>query len=311
MASVREEERQASVEATARERARVLASPRRFRLRAGECLAMRPECIDFDWFFSGPTPTDRTESGIAIVSINGPLEHHSTWWWDSYADILQRVEEAMNGTDLPKAHERRNGWREDYEPIPAAPARAVILRIDSPGGEAAGATYAHRKLRALRRQYNVPLYSYADEMMCSAAYEIGCAADEIWQPDTGISGSVGVIATLFDRTAQNEKIGVNIELVTSGEFKADNHADRPLDDGIRGRMRAKVYDLANVFWQVVAEARGTTPKAVAALQAGTFVGQEAVDVGLLDGIAGWDSFLKTVEGALNNPGLQEAANSAA
>jgi signal peptide peptidase SppA len=276
------------------------SEPRPFRAqpRIGELLAIEPQALDFSYLYTGQIPNDRTEDGIAIVTIHGPLEHHATWWWDSYESIVQRIEDAMSGEDLSRSHELRYGWREDFEPLDPSPARAVVLCIDSPGGEAAGSAYAHRKIRKLRKQYNTPIYAYANETACSAAYAIASACDEIWLPDTGTVGSIGVIATLFDRTKQNEKLGLNIELLTSGDEKADGHADRPITDDIRARMQARVDALANVFWSFVAKARGTNAKSIAALEAGVFTGQDAVSVGIADGVAGWDKFLRTVRGAL-------------
>lgn len=286
--------------AIAREQAR--QHPRRFRaeINVGEMLAMRPEAVEFSYLYTGCVANSRTKSNVAIVTINGPLEHHATFWWDSYESILQRVEDAMQGVDIVKEHEARTrvmNWGdlpEEYAPIEPVIPVAVVLCVDSPGGEAAGATYAHRRLRRLRKLYDVPLYAYANETACSAAYELACAADEIWLPDTGTVGSIGVIATMFDRTRQNEKIGLNIELVTSGELKADGHADRPLTDEVLARMQTRVYQLANVFWGVVAKSRGTNAKSVAALEAGVFTGQDAVDVGIADGVCGWSKFLTIV-----------------
>jgi signal peptide peptidase SppA len=299
-----------------RERREALAEPRLFRseLRLGEALAIQPQALDFSYLWTGICPNDRTEDGIAIVRVNGPLEHHRTFWWDSYESILQRVEGAMTGQDLVAYDEYANGWKKDYEAPAAIPARAVVLCLDSPGGEAAGATYAHRKLRRLRKQYNVPLYAYANEMAASAAYELAAACDEIWLPDTGSVGSIGVIATLFDRTKANERAGLRVELLTSGEEKADNHADRPLTDEIRARMQGRVDELAQIFFRVVAKARGTSPAAVASLEAGMFIGQQAVDVGIADGVASWDAFLSTVARSLNESDLdtdQPAADVAA
>lgn len=232
------------------------------------------------------------------MTIHGPLEHHKTYWWDSYECILQRVEDAMTGMDMVRLDEFRNRYSRGWEPKDPVPASAVVLRIDSPGGEAAGATHAHRRLRKLRAKYNVPLYAYADEMAASAAYELACAADEIWLPDTGTVGSIGVIATLFDRTEQNKRTGFNIELVTSGARKADNHADRVITDEVRQRIQDRVMHLANIFWGVVAKARGVSPKAVAALEAGVFLGSDAVDVGIADGVASWEGFLRMVASSL-------------
>lgn len=262
-----------------------------------DVLAMRPEAIDFSYLLTGVRSNDRTEDNIAIVTINGPLEHHcdASGYFDSYEAIIERIEDAMTGRDVVKAQQLQSMFGGDEvdacEPIPAS---AVVLCIDSPGGEAAGATWAYRKIRSLRKQYGIPIYSYANEMACSAAYEIACAADEIWLPDTGTVGSIGVIATVFDRTEQNKKTGLHVELLTSGTNKADNHADRVLDDDIRERMQARVMKLAIVFWEVVAQARNTTPEAVASLEAGVFIGQDAVDVGIADAVASWDRFLRTV-----------------
>lgn len=290
--SSRREERAATAER---------AKERRFRAepRIGEILAIDPQAYEFSYRYTGHVPNDRTEDNIAIVTIHGPLEHHETWWWDSYESIVERVEAAMRGDDIASMHEWANAWRDDYEPMDPIPARAVVLCIDSPGGEAAGSAYAHRKLRALRKRYGVPLFAYANETAASAAYAIASAADEIWLPDTGTVGSIGVIATLFDRTSQNEKMGLNVELITSGAYKADGHADRPLTDDIRDRMQARVDDLAQVFWRFVAKARGTNANAIASLEAGVFTGQAAVDVGVADGVAGWDRFIRVVRDALD------------
>jgi ClpP class serine protease len=268
-----------------------MAVPRQFRatVRPGEILAIEPQAFEFSYLYTGVQPNDRTDDNIAIVQINGPLEHHRTAWWDSYESIVCRVECAMAGEG------------------DVGPASAVVLCIDSPGGEAAGATWAHRKLKSLRKKYNVPLYAYANEMACSAAYELACAADEIWLPDTGTVGSIGVIATLFDRTEQNKKTGFNVELITSGAEKADNHADRVIDDGVRSRMQGRVDELATVFWRVVAKARGTSPDAIASLEAGVFIGHDAVAAGIADGVAGWDRMLKNVAASLESDSDNQSA----
>jgi signal peptide peptidase SppA len=278
----------------------------------GECLAMRPEAADFSFLWTGIKPNDRTKDNIAIVDINGPLEHHATWMWDSYEAIIARIEAALSGEDIVQDWERRNYWSgTDEKPPEPIPASAVVLCIDSPGGEAAGATWCHRKIQALKKRYGTPVYTYANEMACSAAYEIACACDEIWLPDTGAVGSIGVIATLFDRTRQNEKMGLNVELITSGEFKADGHADRPITDEIRERMQDKVDILANIFWKTVAKALGTSPKAIAELEAGVFIGQDAVDVGIATNVSGYGTFLKTIAKTLDNETDNADADAAA
>lgn len=293
----------ALVEQIDKARAEALAGPRRFRSEAGghnEILALAPEAFFSDFFWGGVAPSYRTEGNVAVIPVEGPLEHHMTWCWDSYERIVQCVEECMTGRDLAIAHERANWWKEDFAPLDesaCAPAHAVILKIDSPGGEAAGTMAAHRALVGLREKYNVPLYCYADDMACSAAFALASGCQEIWLPDTGVIGSIGVIATLYDRTQANAREGLAVELIASGEYKADGHADRKINPGIRKRMQSRVNGIAKLFWGVVAKARDTTPAAIAALQAGTFLGKDAVEVGLADGVSDFPQFVKLVEAA--------------
>ena len=70
-------------------------------------------------------------------------------------------------------------------------------------------------------------------------------------------------------------------------------------------MQARVDRFADVFWECVAEARGTTPKAIASLEAGVFVGQDAVRVGIADGIAPRDEFIKLISKRLGMSGAVE------
>lgn len=215
----------------------------------------------------------------------------------------------MSGQDVKDAYERKNWWREGYEPLPddqCMPARAVLLNVDSPGGEAAGTMAAHRKLRSLRKQYRVPMFGFSNETACSAAYALISACDGIYLPDIARVGSIGVVATLFDRTKANSNEGLLVELITSGEYKSDGHADRPLTDGIRERMQYQVDLLAGVFWDTVARARTratgvkVTPKYVASLQAGVFIGADAVDAGIADAVCDWDEALERVRASLSD-----------
>ncbi|HTQ46655.1 MAG TPA: S49 family peptidase [Polyangiaceae bacterium] len=237
-----------------------------------------PQAFDIEMFLEPPAENETLTGGVCIVRIRGPLEHHTAgknMCWDSYEDLVARAACAFEDSGV----------------------NAVVLDIDSPGGEAAGSMQCHRMLRKLRQQSGKPLYAYANETACSAAYAIASACDEIWLPDTGVAGSIGVIATLFDRMKANDREGIIKELITSGEFKTDGHADRPITDGVRSRMQARVDRFADVFWDVVAAARKTSSRAVASLEAGVFVGQDAVRVGIADGVMARDAFIDLVSRA--------------
>jgi signal peptide peptidase SppA len=162
--------------------------------------------------------------------------------------------------------------------------RAVVLRVDSPGGEVAGCFEAARTMRTAASTKGKPVVAYADEMACSAAYALACIADEIVVPDTGVVGSVGVIATLAEESAALAAEGIAVAVITSGAAKADGHPAVPLADDARARIQAEVDYLADVFAGEVAGARGMTPAAVRGLEARVFYGPAAVAAGLADRI---------------------------
>jgi signal peptide peptidase SppA len=274
-----------------------------FQPSSRELLAIDPRALAVEFSYQPGMSSDRrTKDGIAIISIQGPLEHHESWCWESFESILCRVEAAMSGQDVVQRAAAMG-----KEGVKPESAKAVILCIDSPGGEAAGAMETHHKLRRLRKKYKCPLYAYSNELAASAAYAVASACDEIWLPDTGVVGSIGVIATLFDRTQQNRQMGLDVRLITSGKFKSDNHADRILTGGIQKRMQGRVDDMAQIFFALVAKARGGTPEGVASLEAATFMGKRAIAAGLADGVMGFDGFCRLVSRAIDSQQAAEAA----
>lgn len=250
---------------------------RRFRDGEGRRspLAIEPKALDL--FFDMNAPDDaEVGDGIAIVSICGPLEQHRSWWFDSYESILDRVESALEQEEV----------------------RAVVLKIDSPGGDAAGCTEAHKKIRRLRAKHGKPIFAFADEAMCSAAYAIGSAADEVWTTQTGSVGSIGVICELFDVTEATKRAGIRVELITTGERKGDGHEHKPLTDDVRAAFQRRVDRFGAAFFKVVSAARGMSVEDVRALEAGVFMGSDAVSRGIADGVSTWDDFLSTVRSSL-------------
>lgn len=242
-------------------------------------LAMRPESVGLTWP-RAPVHADDNEwlepnvkNGVAVVRICGPLEHRgSGYWFDSYEKILGRVEGALEDE---KVH-------------------AVLLDIDSPGGEVSGLQETVRKIRSMRQEYGKPIVAYADDEAYSAAYALACSADEIYLPEGGGVGSVGVLTELCDRTAMTGKAGLRIEVIRSGSLKADGHPDIPMSDGTIARVQARVDDLAEQFFQLVSEARPMTVEKLASLQGATVFGKAAVKLGLANGIASFDDVLESL-----------------
>lgn len=228
-------------------------------------LALEPSALD------APYVEGARESGgvgeIACVDIVGPLMQRGGWWL-GYDDVRAMLAEAL-----------------------ASSAHTVVLRIDSPGGECAGAFEAVRAMRADVAASGKRVVAYADEAAYSAAYAIATVASEIYVPASGGVGSVGVISTLLDVSARNAAEGFRVEVITSGARKADGNPDVPLSDDAIAREQAVVSELGTQFCELVSEARPLSGDEVAALEAACLYGEDAVDAGLADGVTGWDALL--------------------
>lgn len=209
----------------------------------------------------------------AVVDISGALAQRSSWFWQGYDEIKDTFAAAL-------ADRESDG---------------VLLRIDSPGGMCAGCFEAVAEMRAMANEAGKPVVAYADEMAYSAAYAIASVADVIVLPASGGVGSVGVIAAYVDMSKAYEQMGVRIAVVASGSRKTDSHPAVPLTDAAIERLRGDVNTLAGIFFGQVAQSRGMTVEAVKALQAGTFLGQAAVDVGLADAVGGMSEALRRLD----------------
>lgn len=212
------------------------------------------------------------EAGVIVVDIHGPLEHHEHPCFASFENITRIVCAVLDRSDV----------------------RAVVMRIDSPGGVANGMSQASQAIRSHADRAGKPLYVYVDEQACSAAYGIACAADEIWGPPTAEVGSVGVILPVCDVTAANEAAGVRVDLITTGARKGDGDPNKPLTDDVRAALQERVNAIGEDFFALVSGRRGMSVDEVRGLEAGVFVGSAAVDAGLMDGVASFAEFLAIV-----------------
>lgn len=175
--------------------------------------------------------------------------------------------------------------------------RAIALDIDSPGGEVAGCFDLADTIRAMRGQK--PIWGILDEMACSAAYALAAACDHITVPRTGCAGSIGVIAMHTDLSRACEKQGVTVTLITHGARKADGSPYAPLEGAALAGIQAEIDTMGALFCATVAACRGTTPEAIEAMQARTFLGAEAVAAGLADAVMAPDAALAALIASLN------------
>jgi signal peptide peptidase SppA len=250
-----------------------------------EPLAIDPTALDFFFLTGGSRDTEVTESGIAIVSVEGPLEYRGGFF-DSYEKIHARIDEAMEDEDT----------------------RAVVLRIDSPGGTTDGLNETISRIRVSKERHGKPLIAFADEMAASAAYALTTACDEVYLPRAAGVGSIGVIACLYEQTAKDRKDGIAFEVISVGARKADGNPHLKISEGARARVTARVNQLAEMFFAEVREARGLSIDKIRALEANVFYGADAVKKGLADGVMSLDELLEALADDLDGAGQSGAVN---
>ncbi len=176
-----------------------------------------------------------------------------------------------------------------------ANSRAVVLRINSPGGSPVQAGIINDEIRRLKAKHDKRVYAVVDEACASAAYYVAVAADEIYVDKASIVGSVGVLMDSFGFTGTMEKLGVERRLMTAGENKAILDPFSPLSDKHRIYVQAMLDQIHQQFIVVVRQGRGQRLKETPETFSGLFWnGQKAVELGLADKLGNLDYVAREV-----------------
>lgn len=222
------------------------------------------------------TPGYRVAHGVGVVDVFGVLQHRGGMQADSsyvlgYDRIAQRITAAI----------------ED----PAV--KAVLLQMDSPGGEVAGVFALAQQIRALQASSGKPVRAAVSDLSASAAYLLASATSDIAISETGMAGSIGVVMRHVDLSAALAKDGVQVEHVYSGAHKVDGNPYQPLAGPVRETWQAEVDALRRQFADTVGAYRGArlTGEQAWATEADVYRGQAAIDAGLADRLVTADEVL--------------------
>jgi len=175
--------------------------------------------------------------------------------------------------------------------------KAVVLRIDSPGGSALASDLLWKRLMKLRAKK--PLVVSVGGMAASGGYYMACAADKVVAESTSIVGSIGVVGGKFALGKALEELGVHAETVSaSPDPKKAARATymsalTPWDEPTRVKIHAQMKAIYDLFVKRIAEGRAMPLEKVEASAEGRiFGGVEAKDRGLVDSIGGFEEALK-------------------
>lgn len=175
--------------------------------------------------------------------------------------------------------------------------KAVVLRIDSPGGSALASDLLWGKLMKLREAK--PLVVSVGGMAASGGYYLSCAGTKILAEPTSIVGSIGVVGGKLSFGAALEEQGIHTETVAAApEHEAAARSAymspfAPWDDRTRDRVRASMQSIYDLFLKRVAEGRGLPEDQIGKFAEGRlFAGEEAKSLGMIDATGGLEDAIK-------------------
>ncbi len=165
--------------------------------------------------------------------------------------------------------------------------KAIILRIDSPGGTVVAGEELYRAVRELAA--TKPVVAIIAGTGASAAYMVALATDRIIARENSITGSIGVVLQTFDLSGTMQKLGVTPTLIKSAPLKDQPNPFEPITPAARAAIQAVVDDTYRWFVELVVQRRGLAPAAALQLSDGRiYTGRQAASLNLIDATGGID-----------------------
>ncbi|MCX6639577.1 MAG: signal peptide peptidase SppA [bacterium] len=175
--------------------------------------------------------------------------------------------------------------------------KALLLRLDTPGGGVAAAQEIYSKLVYLRDEKKIPIVASMGSVAASGGYYIAVGADTIIANPGTITGSIGVIADLFNYSKLAEKIGLQLDVIKSGKFKDTGNPYRQITGEEREYLQGLIDDSYHQFVETVARERNMKVEDVELLADGrVYTGRQAKESGLIDLLGGYDDAVKLAAG---------------
>jgi protease-4 len=200
-----------------------------------------------------------SDSHTAVVELNGVISHDSSASADK---VVQGLRDAF----------KHKGTK------------AVVMRINSPGGSPVQSAYIHNEMKRLREKYpKIPLYAVVSDLCASGGYFVATAADKIYANESSIVGSIGVLMNGFGFVKAMEEWGIERRLLTAGEHKGMLDPFSPLKETDKAHIQQVLDGLHKEFITAVKKGRGDRLKGGDELFSGLYwSGAEARELGLVD-----------------------------
>ena len=169
--------------------------------------------------------------------------------------------------------------------------KAVVLRINSPGGSAYDSEQIWHAVGELKKEK--PVIVSMGDYAASGGYYIACNADTIVAEPTTLTGSIGIFGMMPDMQGLAQKVGVSFDVVKTNEFSDMGIPVRPMTESEKALMQAYVERGYDLFLTRVSEGRGMTKEAVDQVGQGrVWTGVRAKELGMVDELGGLDRALE-------------------
>ena len=177
-------------------------------------------------------------------------------------------------------------------------AEALLLKLNTPGGEVVPSD----DIRRAAMGFDGPTLAYTNDLCASGGMWIASGCDELWARDASLVGSIGVrfSQTRFDEFA--DEYGINYERIVSGEYKDSLGAPfKALEEREREYLQGLADDWYDEFVERVADGRDIDETAVRDTEARVYLGEDALEMGLVDALGDADDVEAHVEDLLDEP----------
>jgi protease-4 len=211
--------------------------------------------------------------------------------WLGGGDVIEKGDHTavveLNGIIAPDSQANADdvvaGLKDAFE---ADGTKAVVLRINSPGGSPVQAASINDEIRRLRGLHpDIPVYAVVEDICASGGYYVAVAADQIYVAKASIVGSIGVLMNGFGFTDAMKKLGVERRLLTAGDNKGFMDPFSPLDKQQRDYAKNMLDDIHSQFIDAVREGRGDRLKENEQTFSGlVWTGEKSVELGLADAL---------------------------
>jgi protease-4 len=215
---------------------------------------------------------------LLVVNFEGD-EFVSTGPHTSLVDLQGEIggDNGMSADDLIDALD--NAYEDRHS-------KAVVMRINSPGGSPVEAGQVYDEIMRLKAKYpKVPFYVVVDDLCASGGYYIAAAADKIFVDKASLVGSIGVLMDGFGFTGAMKKLGVERRLLTAGKHKGFLDPFTPINSVEEAHAKAMLEEIHQQFISAVRRGRGKRLKETPEMFSGlVWNGTRSIDLGLADAL---------------------------